>query len=696
MAGDSVRQLRFAQALNELAEVALTAEDRVAVMQAMARLAGATLEVDRALVYDVRLDAGEAVGLAEWLNPGTPAITPTLGTYPVSLFGQAQHELWRTRRWLESHAEAPHPSLGAGGAELLHRQMGIASLLWLPFSFRERGFHLLAFNQLTPRRWSDEAVAFIEAVGRRVQLTLQKFELLEGLAASEARFRALYDDTPSMFFTVSAEHTVTSVNRFAVEHLGYGERELLDHDVLGVFVDEDKAVIERQLAQCFAEPGRVFHWEARKVRRDGSVLAVREIARVGRGPTGRPEALIVCDDVSEQKRTEHAMLQAQKLESLGVLVGSIAHDFNNLLGVIVGNAELGLLRLPPESPAKEPVELAARAALRSAELVRQLLSYSAKAPFTRQRVDVNELIREATGLLSVTVGQRAEVALELDAGLPPLGADPTQLRQVLMNLVHNAADAMEGRAGAVRVQTALVTLPEGNAAAVLAGRYARLEVSDTGVGMDAATLEHLFDPFFTTKLAGRGLGLAAVRAIVQRHGGAVAVESRQDAGSTFTVLLPVDVPVGPDRRSASAGPPASLPAGAPVLVVEAHPEVARVVGALLEEFGLAPRLADDEAGARAGFSASPRPRCVLLDAGLRQGLSARLLRAFRELDPAVPLILLGEASELEPALAGSVAGVLAKPFLPGELQALLARVLTAGERPPPPAAAPEAPPRGTR
>lgn len=676
----SQQQLRFSGALNQLAEVTLATSDPAQVLEAMVRIAGTALRVDRALVYDIRLDEGKAIGRAEWLAPQTPEIAPTIGTYPLELFGGAPGAVWSSRTWLTSHAAAVDPRLGPAAATLLHEQMSIASLLWFPFSFRESGYHLLAFNQLTPRRWAEADLEFVAAVGRQVGLALVKQGLLEGLAASEARYRALYDYTPSMFFTVTDERKVSSVNRFALEHLGYPAAELLGHDVLGVFVAEDREEIRRQLEQCFAQPGQVFRWEARKTRKDGTVISVREIARTGVAANGRPEVLIVCDDITEQKRTELAMLQAQKLETLGVLVGGISHDFNNLLATIVGNAELGLLRLPEESPAREPVKLAALAAMRAAELVKQLLSYSAKAPFTRQRIDLNALVRETADLLVVTVGKRARVELTLDASAPAVVADPTQLRQVVMNLVHNAADAMAGREGVVRVRSSVVTLPAAKdevGVTLPPGRYVRLAVKDEGVGIEPAALERIFDPFFTTKAAGRGLGLSAVRSIAQRHGGAIGVESEVGVGSTFTVLLPVALAEATELRVSDSGSP-SLPMGGTVLVIDDDPAVLQVLGDILRELGLVPLVAGGVLAARQSFVSHPEVCCVLLDLTMPEGGGAALVHGFHELRPAVPLVLMSgfAASDASSGMEAELAGFLAKPFTPDALRAELIRVLT--------------------
>jgi CheY-like chemotaxis protein len=357
-------------------------------------------------------------------------------------------------------------------------------------------------------------------------------------------------------------------------------------------------------------------------------------------------------------------------------VGGIAHDFNNLLSAVVGNAELALLRLPEASPARELVEQAALAGQRSAELVKQLLTYSAKAPFTRQRVNINELVRELAELLAVTVGKQTKLELELPPEPLPVVTDPTQLRQVLMNLVHNAADSMAGREGAVTVKTSFTHLDEPRGGVIPAlppGPYVRIEVTDTGAGIEPGTLERIFDPFFTTKVAGRGLGLSAVRTIAQRHGGGVFVDSKPGVGSTFTVLLPVAPAEGDESRLGPVWVDSPLPLGATVLVVDDDEALQRVLSQVLTELGLVPLVAGRASTARELAREHPEVRCALVDLTVPESGGPALVHQLHTTRPDVPVLLMSAFAEAD--VGGDAAGFLAKPFTPQALQAALGRAL---------------------
>src|SRR4051812_10731626 len=255
---------------------------------------------------------------------------------------------------------------------------------------------------------------------------------------------------------------------------------------------------------------------------------------------------------------ESKLLDAQKLESLGVLAGGIAHDFNNLLTGILGNVSLMRLELPTSSALVEHVDQIEAVTIRAADLCRQLLAYSGKGRFVVRPLDLSELTRQTAPLLRLSIGKGATLRLDLADELPPIDADATQMRQVLMNLVVNAAEALGERAGVVSVTSGMIQadgeyLRNTFLAPDLAdGTYVFMEVSDNGCGMGPATQAKIFDPFFSTKFTGRGLGLSAVLGIVRGHKGAVKVYSELGRGTTMKLLFPAME--GPAARAVAMTP----------------------------------------------------------------------------------------------------------------------------------------------
>jgi len=302
---------------------------------------------------------------------------------------------------------------------------------------------------------------------------------------------------------------------------------------------------------------------------------------------------------AEQRRQELElqMLHAQKLESLGLLAGGVAHDFNNLLTAILGNAELARLSLSG-GPATESLENIIAASTRAADLSSQLLAYSGGAPLVSGPVSLNALVEEMLRLTTVSVSKLARVRSELATELPPIEADGSQVQQVVMNLLTNASEALEGTAGDIVVRTGTATVSDGELGDYhlgedrQPGEYVFLDVEDTGCGMGKATLQKLFDPFFTTKFTGRGLGLAALLGIVRGHCGAIRVSSAPGRGTEVRVLLPISTKAlstetGPDGGTA---PPRC--AGT-VLVVDDEEIVRNLLKRLLERLGFEVLLAND-------------------------------------------------------------------------------------------------------
>jgi signal transduction histidine kinase len=292
--------------------------------------------------------------------------------------------------------------------------------------------------------------------------------------------------------------------------------------------------------------------------RDGREIPIDDSAAPIRDEDGRVRgAVVVFRDCSEQTRLEEErrhleekMRETQKLESLGLMAGGIAHDFNNLLTGIMGNAGLCQMQLDRSNPLHENLELIQTTSQRAADLCMQMLAYVGQGKRMHVEVEVSALVRETVKLVNLSVSGKVAVKLDLASGLRPVEGDPTQLQQIVMNLVINASEAIGDRLGEIHVTTGARRMePHEFASAVLepelrGGNYLFLEVRDTGDGMAPETLAKIFDPFFTTKFTGRGLGLAATIGIVRSHHGALFVESAPGEGSTFRLLLPVSTRTG--------------------------------------------------------------------------------------------------------------------------------------------------------
>ncbi len=294
----------------------------------------------------------------------------------------------------------------------------------------------------------------------------------------------------------------------------------------------------------------------------------------------------------ERHQLERQMLQAQKMESLGILAGGIAHDFNNLLVGILGNADLALSSVLRDSPLHGPLTDIVDSSRRAAELTNQMLAYSGRSRFILEPIDLPGLTEQTRNLIEAVISKSARVELDLDP-VSQVEGDPAQLRQVIMNLITNASDALKGAPGTIRVSTSEREIgPEELAGYQLGdtvdpGIFVCLEVSDTGSGMDEEITGRIFDPFFTTKFTGRGLGLSAVLGIVRAHHGAIRVDSRLGRGTTIRLLLPPSVhpTVGVDGKRAERASEGEWVGSGRVLVADDEPPVLRVLARTLERAG---------------------------------------------------------------------------------------------------------------
>lgn len=384
--------------------------------------------------------------------------------------------------------------------------------------------------------------------------------------------------------------------------------------------------------------------------------------------------------------------ETQKTESLGALTGRFAHDINNLLMAVLGNADVALARLGPEHPAHRNIQQISVAARRAADLTGQVLAYAAKSRLVTQELDLNAVIAEMSHLLKLSAHHAARPTYHLAARLPPVAADTSQVRQLLVNLITNAAEAIGDRPGSIGVSTAVRAVDAAFLASCAVGRentpgvYVALEVADTGDGMDAATQARMFEPFFSAR-GGRGLGLAAVHSIVSAHGGALHVRSAPRAGTAVTVLLR---PLAPQQEhdvqrqarpwpTASGPQPQRAPGRGQVLLVDDDASVREVAQLMLAQLGFAVHVAHDGEEARRTFAERHAElRLVLLDLVMPGARGDAVLAELRAIDAAVPVLLMSghDVEEINQRLEGrGAAGFVQKPFTFEELRAAVTLAL---------------------
>jgi signal transduction histidine kinase/CheY-like chemotaxis protein len=428
-----------------------------------------------------------------------------------------------------------------------------------------------------------------------------------------------------------------------------------------------------------AEPDHLEYIRELEARLKASEDALRTL-RNGRGDSDPPHFSAVLN-ITGIKRVREEELARQKLESVGTLASGIAHDFNNLLGSVLASTELALAEVEDGQSPAENLHRIRDVAVRGAEIVRQLMIYAGEESPVCESVDVSSVVDEMVELLKISTGKQVTLKTSLCKGLPPVPANPAQIRQVVMNLVINASEAIGECAGVIDVTTSKVAIGHSDLPAagerLAAGDYVRLSVSDTGRGMTQAEQSRIFDPFFTTKTAGHGLGLAVVQGIVRVLGGAIRLASTP-RGTTFRILLPcagktiVETVKAPDTTALNGSAP-GLPAA--ILVIEDEDTLRNTVSKLLRKAGHSVMQAENGAtGLDLLRLHTSDVGVLLLDVSLPGMPSREVLRQARHLVPDLRVILTSAYSEERVAASFAGAkfdGFVRKPYRLSELRAAL-------------------------
>ena len=442
-----------------------------------------------------------------------------------------------------------------------------------------------------------------------------RYEAEQGLRRSEARFRALFENAADSIFMWDPQGSFIEANQAACDRLGYTHEELLGMSPVDLDTADEARLVAERIDRLMVQ-GRAF-FETTHVRKDGTTFPVEmNLATLDMG--GRPAVLAIARDISERRRAEaeraaleDQLRQSQKMEEIGRLAGGIAHDFNNLLTAIRGNATLALAELPADSTVRDELHQIEQGSDRAAALTRQLLAFARRTVLQPEVVDLAVVLRKLEPMLRRVLGEDISLVTRTPTSRGAVLADPSQIEQVIVNLAVNARDAMPD-GGTLTIETADVVLEQPQVQAHPAatpGPNAMIAVSDTGTGMDAATLKHLFEPFFTTKGVGKGtgLGLATVYGIVRQSGGSVWATSTLGSGSTFYVYLPWIEAAAPvaQGQSPSPVPPRSEPRIGTILVVEDDDGVRRFATRVLERAGYSVISASGGAAALEADAGSP-------------------------------------------------------------------------------------------
>jgi two-component system, cell cycle sensor histidine kinase and response regulator CckA len=406
----------------------------------------------------------------------------------------------------------------------------------------------------------------------------------ELLRVSEERYRELFENAKDMVLTTNLAGDITSINKAALDAVGYTPEEIHKLNVFKMVPPEHEATLRASM-QRKLDGAASTTYEAELIAKDGHPIAL-EVATRLICEHGTPVGVqAIARDVTERKQLEQQLRQAQKMEAIGRLAGGVAHDFNNLLMVIRGYTELLLESVPAATPARQNAEQILKAADRARALTQQLLAFGRKQVIAPRVLDLNALLADWSKILPPLIGAHIELRFDADLSIGKVRVDPGQIEQVIINLAVNARDAMPA-GGRIVVSTANTTVLDASTTALPPGDYVTLTIADTGGGMDEETKSHIFEPFFTTKESGRGtgLGLSTVYGIVEQAGGYITFDSTIGKGTAFHIHLP-RIDAAPEQRPETPAPAARTHGTETVLLVEDEDDVRRVTRRFLERSG---------------------------------------------------------------------------------------------------------------
>jgi PAS domain S-box-containing protein len=567
-------------------------------------------------------------------------------------------------------------------------QQGIQSILAVPMIFSNKVMGFIGLDSVKEEKmWAGDTNSLLKIVGQVFANALENKKTRQALLESEERLRIVFETFPDPVTIIQADDgRCIDVNSAFTRVTGWTYDEVVGKTTADLDIWNDPQEREK-LTAAITEHGKVENLEAQFRLKDGRLITalISAILIILRN---KPHILTITRDISELKAAQQEreqlktrLIQAQKMEAIGTLAGGIAHDFNNILGAIIGYAEMALYDTQKGSMEHYNIEQVLKAGHRAKDLVKQILAFSRKSEQDKKIIFLTPIIKEVLKLLRASLPTTIEIKLNIEPNLDAIFADPTQIHQVMMNLCTNSAHAMGDKGGILAVNLHNVNLNIEAAAqypGLNPGLYVKLSISDTGCGMNAATMQRIFDPYFTTKELdkGTGMGLAVVHGIVKGHGGGIHVESAAGKGTRFDILFPAIIrQVMSETEELKA-----LPTGnETILCVDDEQPLIELGKSMLKKLGYRVETRILPLEAIEVFKAAPdKFDLVISDMTMPAMTGVSLAKKLMEIRPEIPVVICtGYSEQIDESRAKElgIKGFLMKPFTIRELSKTVRQVL---------------------
>jgi PAS domain S-box-containing protein len=518
----------------------------------------------------------------------------------------------------------------------------------------------------------------------------ERKQVEDELTGQKALFEAIFTCIPDAVVYTNVDREVLGINSAFTVIFGFSIDDLAGKKTAFFYESPEEYELQGKIRFNLTAAERALPYEVNYRRKDGSIFPGETLGTAIKTASGEVMGYIgIIRDITERKQAEkekytleQQFQQTQKLESLGVLAGGIAHDFNNILAIIVGYC--GLTKMDYEQAENHIPEIE-KAAERAAALCRQMLAYAGKASLSQAPVNTWMLVDEMVSMLKTTIKHNVVIRPELGTDIPFIMGDASQLRQVVMNLIINAAEAIGDAEGEINIKLAQADIKEEQPEKdhlgfiIPTGRYIRFEVTDNGGGMDDETRSKIFEPFYTTKFTGRGLGMSAVLGIIKAHNGALQMESRLGHGTTFKVYLPVQFNSSESEKALQITASAAWQGSGTILLAEDEVQVKSIAMAMLQRLGFTVLEAANGKEALELYRQNAADiTLVVTDMGMPVINGYDLFYKLKQLNPQLPIIIssgFGEADIASKIPGKEVAGMLNKPYRFEQLREVLMGVV---------------------
>lgn len=518
---------------------------------------------------------------------------------------------------------------------------------------------------------------------REAEDRVQRRQAEEALKASEAKYQDLYDNAPDMFVSIDVKTgTIIECNRTAADQLGYTKEEMIGRSILDMYTPDSAKRAKENSIPNFIRTGTIEGEELQLQRKDGSKIDVSlNVTAVCDDQGNILQGRSTWRDITEKKKLEAQLQQAQKMESIGTLAGGIAHDFNNILSPIMIHSEMAMVELPPDNPLQFNLKQIYMAGERARDMVKQILTFGRQRRQEKTAIKMGPILKEIIKLLRSTIPTTIEIRHDIKADVDTVFADPTQIHQVILNLCTNASHAMREKGGVLEIglddfyfdSEAVGQFPDLNP-----GAYLRLTVKDTGHGVEPEIMSKIFDPYFTTKGIGEGtgMGLAVAHGIVMSHGGDITVESELGKGTAFQVLFPkFEEDFSGDSEST-----VQLPKGTGrILFVDDEKAAVDAMQPMLENLGYKVTARTSSIEALEAFRNNPQSfDIVITDQTMPNMTGNELAEELMPIRPDIPIILctgFSEQIDENKAMNMGIRAFIMKPIIMHEIANTIREVL---------------------